>query len=79
LTLSPSYDCIDVGEYTDSLGAMNMVGNIGSFASSVVFYLLTLTGSGSVTYVAAVLNVIALACWLGKRRRRFSGRWGKCS
>jgi ACS family glucarate transporter-like MFS transporter len=72
LTLSPSWaTCIDVGgAYTGTLsGGMNMVGNLGSFVSSIAFpYLLKVTGSASVYfYVAALLNLVALGCWLGVR------------
>ncbi len=75
LTLSPSWAaCIDVGGvYTGTLSAgMNMIGNLGSFVSSIAFpYLLALSGSASAYfYVAAVLDVLAVACWLGVRPER---------
>jgi ACS family glucarate transporter-like MFS transporter len=67
-TLSPSWTaCMDIaGKHTGTLsGAMNMIGNIGSFASSVTFpLLLNLTSSGrSYFYLAALLNLAAIACW----------------
>jgi MFS transporter, ACS family, glucarate transporter len=72
LTLSPSWaTCIDVGgKYTGTLsGGMNMIGNLGSFVSSIAFpYLLALSGSASMYfYVAALLNLVAIGCWLGVR------------
>jgi ACS family glucarate transporter-like MFS transporter len=44
---------------------MNMLGSVGSFASSVSFpFLLGLTGSVKMYfYLAAVLDVLAIACW----------------
>jgi ACS family glucarate transporter-like MFS transporter len=67
-TLSPSWTaCMDIaGKHTGTLsGAMNMIGNIGSFASSVTFpLLLNLTSSSrSYFYLAALLNLAAIACW----------------
>jgi ACS family glucarate transporter-like MFS transporter len=72
LTLSPSWAaCIDVaGAYSGTLsGGMNMIGNLGSFVSSIGFpYLLQLTGAASTYfYLAALLNVVAIGCWLGVR------------
>lgn len=72
LTLSPSWAaCIDIGgKYTGTLsGGMNMIGNLGSFVSSIAFpYLLAATGSASAYfYVAALLNLVAIGCWLGVR------------
>lgn len=75
MTLSPSWTtCQDVaGPRTGVLsGAMNMVGNIGSFVSSVTFpALLQSTGSAAAYfYVAAGLNVIAILCWTRIRATR---------
>ena len=75
LTLSPSWStCIDIaGPLTGTLsGGMNMVGNLGSFVSTLAFpYLLSLTGSASsYFYVAASLNIIAIVCWLAIRPER---------
>lgn len=72
LTLSPSWAaCIDVaGRYSGTLsGGMNMIGNLGSFVSSIGFpYLLQLTGAANTYfYLAALLNVVAIGCWLGVR------------
>jgi ACS family glucarate transporter-like MFS transporter len=68
MTLSPSWTtCQDLaGPRTGLLsGAMNMVGNIGSFVSSITFpVLLEATGSaGTYFYLAAALNLLAIGCW----------------
>lgn len=68
MTLSPSWTtCQDLaGPRTGVLsGAMNMVGNLGSFVSSVAFpALLQATGSAAVYfYLAAALNLVAIVCW----------------
>ena len=70
MTLSPSWTtCQDLaGPRTGLLsGAMNMVGNVGSFVSSITFpVLLEATGSaGTYFYVAAALNLLAIGCWMG--------------
>jgi ACS family glucarate transporter-like MFS transporter len=75
LTLSPSWTlCIDIaGSRTGTLsGAMNMCGNIGSFASSVAFpLLLRWTGGASAYfYCAAAINVLAALLWVGMRDKR---------
>jgi ACS family glucarate transporter-like MFS transporter len=68
-TLSPSWTvCSDVGgELTGTLsGAMNMLGSLGSFTSSLAFPLV-LRWTGSVRtyfYAAALLDVLAILCWL---------------
>jgi ACS family glucarate transporter-like MFS transporter len=71
-TLTPSWTaCMDIaGKHTGTLsGAMNMIGNIGSFVSSVTFpVLLSATGSTRpYFYLAALLNAAAIACWWGVR------------
>ena len=50
-------------------GAMNMIGNFGSFVSANAFpWLLGLTGSANTYFiVAALLNLVAVACWLRMR------------
>jgi ACS family glucarate transporter-like MFS transporter len=68
MTLSPSWTtCQDLaGPRTGVLsGAMNMVGNLGSFVSSIAFpALLQATGSAAVYfYLAAALNLVAIVCW----------------
>jgi MFS transporter, ACS family, glucarate transporter len=68
LTLAPSWTtCQDIaGPRTGTLsGAMNMLGNAGSFVSSITFpWLLTVTGSAATYfYVAAAVNVIAILAW----------------
>jgi MFS transporter, ACS family, glucarate transporter len=75
LTLSPSWTlCIDIaGVKTGTLsGAMNMCGNIGSFASSLAFPLLfRWTGrSDTFFYCAGVISLFAAFLWmtLGDRR-----------
>jgi ACS family glucarate transporter-like MFS transporter len=68
LTLAPSWTvCQDIaGPHTGSVSAaMNMIGNAGSFISSVTFpVLVRLTGSAATYfYLAAVINVVAMLCW----------------
>ena len=68
MTLSPSWtSCQDLaGPRTGVLsGAMNMVGNLGSFVSSITFpVLLEATGSAATYfYLAAALNLFAIGCW----------------
>lgn len=75
LTLSPSWTaCQDLaGPRTGALsGAMNMIGNVGSFISSVTFpWLLAVTGSAATYfYVAAGINAIATLCWWRIRTER---------
>lgn len=72
MTISPSWSfCGDIGgAHAASVAAsMNMIGNLGSFASAGIFpVLLRLTGSGSAYFaLAAAMNFIAIACWLGMR------------
>lgn len=68
MTLAPSWStCVDIGKSNSGLvsGTMNMAGNIGSFVTSLAFpYLLTWTGSSlPFFYLAALINVIAIALW----------------
>jgi MFS transporter, ACS family, glucarate transporter len=75
LTISPSWSyCADVaGKSSGSVSAaMNMVGNLGAFLSANAFpWLLGITGSARAYFVvAAVLNVIAVFCWLGMKSTR---------
>ncbi len=75
MTLSPSWTtCQDIaGPRTGTLsGAMNMVGNAGSFVSSITFpVLLQSTGSAATYfYLAAALNVLAILCWARVRPDR---------
>lgn len=72
MTISPSWVfCADIaGKDTGRVsGAMNMLGNVGSFASANAFpYLERVTGSTSAYFLtAAVLNVIAIVCWFNMR------------
>lgn len=69
LTLSPSWSfCLDIGGANSGSisGAMNMVGNIGSFVSANAFpFLIAQTGSASTYFfVAAILNLSAIFCWI---------------
>ncbi len=78
MTLSPSWTtCQDLaGPRTGTLsGAMNMVGNAGSFVSSITFpVLLQSTGSAAVYfYLAAGLNLVAILCWARVRPDQTSG------
>jgi ACS family glucarate transporter-like MFS transporter len=68
MTISPSWVfCADIaGKDTGSIsGAMNMLGNFGSFVSANAFpYLEGLTGSASAYFAAAaVLNLAGVLCW----------------
>ena len=68
MTISPSWVfCADIaGSKAGSIsGAMNMLGNLGSFVSANAFpYLHGLTGSASAYFaVAALMNVSALFIW----------------
>lgn len=72
MTISPSWSfCGDIGgAHTASVAAsMNMIGNLGSFVSAGVFpILLRVTGTGGTYFaLAAAMNVIAVACWVGMR------------
>jgi ACS family glucarate transporter-like MFS transporter len=75
LTLSPSWTlCIDIaGVRTGTLsGAMNMCGNIGSFASSLAFPLLfRWTGRwDTFFYCAGAINLCAALLWLNLKDHR---------
>jgi MFS transporter, ACS family, glucarate transporter len=68
LTLSPSWTvCADIGgRHVGMLsGAMNMMGSLGSLASSVLFpFFFGLTGNiKNYFFLAAFLDAIAIACW----------------
>ena len=68
MTISPSWVfCTDIaGARAGSMsGAMNMLGNFGSFVSANAFpFLHGLTGSASAYFLAAALmNAGAIACW----------------
>jgi ACS family glucarate transporter-like MFS transporter len=72
MTISPSWVfCADIaGKDTGSVsGAMNMVGNIGSFVSANAFpYLQERTGDASAYFVvAAILNLLSILCWFNMR------------
>ena len=68
MTLPPSWSlCVDIGKKHSGAvaGTMNMAGNIGSFLTALAFpYLTGWTGSVDYFfYVAALLNVLAIAMW----------------
>jgi ACS family glucarate transporter-like MFS transporter len=69
MTVSPSWVfCADIaGKSAGSVsGAMNMIGNVGSFASANAFPVLEAATGGAAAYfwAAAALNVIGIGCWL---------------
>jgi ACS family glucarate transporter-like MFS transporter len=75
MTLSPSWTaCQDIaGRRTGTLsGAMNMIGNLGSFISSVTFPLLFQATGAAATYfyAAALINALAILCWIRIRPDR---------
>jgi len=72
MTVSPSWVfCADIaGRNAGSVsGAMNMVGNLGSFVSANAFPVLAAaTGSAAAYFFcAAALNILAILCWLAMR------------
>jgi MFS transporter, ACS family, glucarate transporter len=72
MTVSPSWVfCADMaGKNAGSVsGAMNMVGNLGSFVSANAFPVLAAaTGSAAAYfYCAAVLNGLGILCWVAMR------------
>ncbi|MEM0896755.1 MAG: MFS transporter [Verrucomicrobiota bacterium] len=74
MTLSPSWSfCIDIGgaHAGKVSGTMNMAGNLGSAMVAIFFgYLLKEEGGPKIFfYTGAVLNVIAIACWLATNPR----------
>jgi ACS family glucarate transporter-like MFS transporter len=75
MTLSPSWSaCIDIGGQQSGLvsGTMNMVGNVGSFVTSLAFpYLTKWTGTPMpFFFVAASLSGAAILMWLLIEPRR---------
>jgi ACS family glucarate transporter-like MFS transporter len=75
MTISPSWAyCVDIaGKNSGTVTAsMNMLGNLGSFASANAFpWLYGMTGSAAAYFrLAAVLNVAAILCWIGMRSLR---------
>jgi ACS family glucarate transporter-like MFS transporter len=74
LTISPSWAyCMDIGGKNSGAvsGSMNMIGNFGSFASANAFpWLYRATGdAGAYFRLAAVLNLLAILCWIWMRPR----------
>ena len=72
MTISPSWVyCIDIGGRNSGAvsGSMNMIGNLGSFVSANAFpFLYGMTGSAFAYFgIAALLNVVAIACWFYMR------------
>lgn len=79
MTISPSWVyCADIaGRNAGSVsGAMNMLGNLGSFISANAFpRLQTLTGSASAYFlVAAALNLVGAWCWFHMRSLKEAGQ-----
>jgi ACS family glucarate transporter-like MFS transporter len=88
MTLSPSWSfCMDIGGDKSGAvsGSMNMVGNIGSAVSAIIFpyfvanitipYFAESTGSANSFFVfAACLNVFAIITWLFMNPRRSSAK-----
>jgi ACS family glucarate transporter-like MFS transporter len=79
MTISPSWAyCIDIGGKNSGAvsGSMNMVGNLGSFVSSITFpFLFGLTGSAFAYFaVAGILNLVSIGCWYGMRPDMRIGR-----
>ena len=69
MVLSPSWStCMDIGgrDAGKVSGTMNMVGNLGSFTTTLAFpYLTKWTGSPlAFFYLAAAFNVVAIGAWL---------------
>jgi ACS family glucarate transporter-like MFS transporter len=72
MTISPSWVyAIDLGGKNSGAisGSMNMLGNLGSFASVNAFpWLYSWTGSASAYFaVAALLNLLSIVCWARMR------------
>jgi ACS family glucarate transporter-like MFS transporter len=84
MTISPSWAfCMDIGgAYSGTVsGAMNMVGNLGSAASAMLFpwfiahvtlpHVAEKTGTANAFFVfAAGLNVLGALAWLGMNPQR---------
>jgi ACS family glucarate transporter-like MFS transporter len=69
MTLSPSWSyCVDIGGKSAGAvsGTMNMAGNIGAFATAIAYpYLKSWYASPEpFFYLAAILNLVAIVCWL---------------
>ncbi len=87
MTISPSWAfCMDIGGAHSGAvsGAMNMIGNLGSAASAMLFpwfvanvtlpVVATEPGTANAFFVfAAGLNLLAATAWLGMNPRRTSG------
>ncbi|MFN3190884.1 MAG: MFS transporter [Aureliella sp.] len=75
MILSPSWStCVDIGGKSAGSvsGAMNMVGNLGAFVTSLAFpYLYDWTGTHKpFFYLAAALNIVAIFMWFRIRPDR---------
>jgi ACS family glucarate transporter-like MFS transporter len=75
MSISPSWAyCMDIGKNNAGAmsGAMNMVGNLGSFVAANAFpFLYGFTGSAnSYFYLAATLNLMAIGFWLAMKPPR---------
>ena len=72
VTISPSWSfCQDIGAANSGAvsGIMNMAGNLGAFASATAFPLMSQVTGNTTAYfqLAALMDVAAMACWLGMR------------
>lgn len=84
MTIAPSWTfCMDIGGKKSGAvsGTMNMLGNLGSAASAIIFpwfvanvtipFFAPNTGNGNSFFMfAALLNLIAVFCWLGMNPRK---------
>jgi ACS family glucarate transporter-like MFS transporter len=84
MTIAPSWTfCMDIGGKKSGAvsGTMNMLGNLGSAASAIIFpyfvahitipFFAPTTGNGNSFFMfAALLNLVAIFCWLGMNPRK---------
>jgi ACS family glucarate transporter-like MFS transporter len=84
MTIAPSWTfCMDIGGKKSGAvsGTMNMLGNLGSAASAIIFpyfvanitvpFFATTTGNANSFFMfAALLNLVAIFCWLGMNPRK---------
>jgi ACS family glucarate transporter-like MFS transporter len=80
MTLSPSWSfCVDIGrKYAGAVsGTMNMAGNLSSFATPLAFIYLSegVKEAGRYFWLAAILNVVAIVCWMFMRSDRKLEEW----
>lgn len=84
MTIAPSWTfCMDIGGKKSGAvsGTMNMLGNLGSAASAIIFpwfvanvtipFFAPTTGNGNSFFMfAALLNLVAVFCWMGMNPRK---------